>query len=315
MGSDAAFGRAVGVSKKIASVTYLLRGVPSARKLVYLCLRFYSVEMRGDLMSAGFIFVRKRNVSGLLAVVMVFAICVTVVEAQPTVTFPTPLGPGMQIPAGHNENPVDYGKTGFNFGWTYDTWQAYNAGSGNALIRMGPTSQGPGGHQAMQEDTDWAFHMEFSQSGGYPNSGDFFMYSKHSPPDLGETSDGREDRMFAISYGTHADSWGILVGNASGGWDSVVSGLTMDSYVDFDVHYKSGPKELDFYWDGSVVGTASTGHGRYDIDFLQVEELQQTGSTKIRNFRLGHIIPEPSSVLLVGLGAIGLVTGLRRRWA
>ena len=244
----------------------------------------------------------------------------TAVEAAlPSVVFPTPFGPGIQIPANTptNENPVVYGLTGTNFGWGYDSFQAFNSGTGRALIRMAPTLQGPGAFQAMGEADDWVFHMEFQQQGAYPSSGDFMMFSKHVPSDIGQPSDGREDRMFAVAYGTNADSWSLLVGNDVGGWNTVASGLSIvnEEYIDFDVHYRAAAGEMDLYWEGVLEATASTGHGRYDVDFIQIEDVAGAGITSIRNFRLGHIaaIPEPASVLLLALGAVGMLALCRRR--
>ena len=256
----------------------------------------------------------------MLAVVTILSFSVASAEAQPPmVTFPLPAGSaGNQTPlfTPTNENPVDYGLTGFNFGWTYDSFQGFNAGGGNALIRMAPTLQGPGAFQAMSETKQWVFHFEFRVQGAYPGP-DAFLFSKHSPPDIGQPSDGREDRMFGIWHTGDPNSWQIRVGDNSGGWNTVASNLQMvnEEYVDFDVHYKPG-SGFDFYWEGNLVAAnETTGHGRYDLDFWQIEEVP-TGSgtiTSIRNVRLGEIIPEPGSVVLLTAGLIALGATSRRR--
>jgi hypothetical protein len=47
---------------------------------------------------------------------------------------------------------------------------------------------------------------------------------------------------------------------------------------------------MDFYWENALVGSASTGHGRYDVDFIQFEhKADWEGIQEFRNFRLGHI--------------------------
>ena len=267
-------------------------------------------------MNAEFRFLKKMRGKMLILVALCVSVMTTTVVAVPMVTFPTPFGPGIQIPAHTptNENPVDYGFTGTNFGWGYDSFQAFNSGDGRALFRMAPTLQGPGALQAMGEADDWVFHMEFQQQGAYPSGGDFMLFAKHSPPDIGQPSDGREDRMFSIAYGTNADSWSLLVGNDVGGWNTVASGLSIvdEEYIDFDVHYRAAAGEMDLYWDEVLAATASTGHGRYDVDFIQIDDVAGAGITSIRNFRLGHI-PEPTSVLLWALGAVGLLAMCRRR--
>ena len=46
---------------------------------------------------------------------------------------------------------------------------------------------------------------------------------------------------------------------------------------------------MDFYWADQLVATASTGHGRYDPDFLQFEHWQDLGTMTFRNFRWGTL--------------------------
>jgi len=225
----------------------------------------------------------------------------------PMVFFPTAVGPGNQTPlfTPTNENPVDYGLTGFNAGWAYDSFQGSNLGNQNATIRMGPTLQGPGAFAAMLEDEDYIFHFEFQLSTAAPSSSDILLFSKHSPPDLGQPSDGREDRMFSIWYENGSVSnFSVRVGNASGGWNIVAENLVapLGEYIDFDIHYRSTTKEFDFYWESAYLGSAETGHGRYDLDFIQVESIKNAAGggsdprTSIRNVRLGHIV-----------GSIGLI--------
>lgn len=233
-----------------------------------------------------------------------------------TVDFPTPVGPGIQTPLKDNENPVDYGWTGSNNGWVYDGWEASNLGNNAGLFRTGPTLQGPGAYTAMQEDVDYGFHIEFMLSGAAPTSSDTLLFTKHSPPDIGQPGDGREDRMFLVSYGTTVDSFKIRVGDNAGSWFDVATGLSapLGEPIDFDVTYDSSTPQFEFYWDGVPVGTAQTGHGRYDLDALQIEGIKTANPsgpiTSIRNLRLGHI-PEPGTLALLAMG--GLIVALRRR--
>jgi hypothetical protein len=204
---------------------------------------------------------------------------------------------------------VNYGKQAVgNFGWGFDTFQGYsNEEASGSLGRYAPTlffdnvegDESPGAVVAMLEDRDWAFHMEFRHRGPYdPADNDFVLFAKHAPADAGGTPDGREDRIFALNRGNNANDWSILAGNSAGGWSTVVGSLphpmdpeleTPELYVDFDVHFKATEQEMDFYWESQLVGTASTGHGRYDLDFLQFEHKPNwEGIQEFRNFRLGH---------------------------
>jgi len=253
-----------------------------------------------------------------VAAIGIVALMAVAGRAQPpAVTFPLPAGSaGAQIPLStpSNENPVDVGHTGFNFGWTYDSYQGYNAGGANALIRMAPSAGGTGlaNHAAMTEADPWVLHMEFRVQGAYP-AGDFFMFSKHSPPDIGAAGDGREDRMFAISHGGNANSWSIL-SRTEPNWVTVASGLSMvnEEYVDFDVHYVPGDG-FDFYWENVLVAdNVVPSHGRFDMDFWQIEEVA-SANTSIRNVRLGIVpIPEPSSLTLL-IGSMLCIVAVRRK--
>jgi hypothetical protein len=238
----------------------------------------------------------------------------TAVEAAvPSVVFPTAFGPGVQLPFSNNDSVVDYGFVKTSFGWAFDTFQGNDLG--DALARFVPTLQGPGALTPMGEADDWVYHMEFSHVGPY-GANDFFMNAKAEPGFAGtDPSSTREQRIFAVDYLTDG-TWNLKAGDATGGgWANVATGLVMDAYVDFDVHYRADAAVMDFYWDGALVGTAPTGHGRYDIDLIQFEEVIGSGTTSVRNIRLGHIeaIPEPASVLLLALGAVGMLATRHRR--
>ncbi|MEX0611213.1 MAG: hypothetical protein WD738_04470 [Pirellulales bacterium] len=248
------------------------------------------------------------------------------------VTFPLPEGtPGLQLPfcagtgCGQQINPfdgrfsVDYGREVFDVGWGFDPFQGYSIENPpqDAVSRWAPTLMFdstsepytfPTMSTPMLESQDWVFHMEFVHRGPYGQTAatgkdEFILFAKHVPADSGGTPDGREDRIFAVAPGADANSWYILVGNASGGWSTAISNLQLtidpeapqpEQYVDFDVHFRAVEQEMDFYWESDLVGTATTGHGRYDIDFLQWEHKGNVpegrvweGSQSFRNFRLG----------------------------
>jgi hypothetical protein len=69
----------------------------------------------------------------------------------------------------------------------------------------------------------------------------------------------------------------------------------------FDVHYRADEQIMDFYWESELVGSASTGHGRYDIDFLQFEYREPWGGfQEFRNFRLGHNVGDAPPATIEG---------------
>jgi hypothetical protein len=248
----------------------------------------------------------------------------------PTLTFPLADGlPGLQLPFNtlNGVNPfagdvtVNYGKqaTG-NFGWLFDTFQGSSIESSGSLGRYSPTMFfsnddppptvpnnqvcNPGTNlcpAGMLEDHDWIFHMEFRHRGAYdPADADFILSARVEPGFSGVTpGSSREDRVFAVKRGANANDWSILIGNNTGGFSPLVTNLQhpMDvlatppeQYIDFDVHYRSDAHQMDFYWEDQLVGTGATGHGRYDIDFVQFEhKVDWEGVQDFRNFRLGNI--------------------------
>ena len=254
----------------------------------------------------------------------------TVNAQPPMVTFPTPANtPGLQLPFNlmngvdpfAGDATVDYGKQAVgNYGWVFDTFQGTSIESSGSLGRYSPTLMfdsfappptvphtspcDPGTNlcpAAMLENQDWVFHVEFRHRGAYdPADADFILTAKAEPGFSGVSPGStREDRIFALARGVDANDWSILAGNSTGGWSTVVTDLQhpMDSegtppeqYVDFDVHFRAAEQVMDFYWESQLVGTAATGHGRYDVDLIQFEHKQEwDGVQDFRNFRLGHI--------------------------
>jgi hypothetical protein len=119
--------------------------------------------------------------------------------------------------------------------------------------------------------------------------------------------------MFALTYNS-SDQWDFRVGNSDGsGWDTAASGLTRDGWTDVDIHYDAAAGNLNFWWDGVLAGTAAPGHGRFDVDLIQLDEIAGGGTTSVRNFRLGHVIPEPGSLVLLMSSLLSLVAIRRRK--
>ena len=235
----------------------------------------------------------KRRIA-LACVCLIVTAATAMAQSPPSVVFPTPIGPGLQLPFGNDDLTVDYGVREFAAGFAFDTWSG-TAVSPGAFARYSPSlSNDTGTVTAMLESIDWAFHFEHYHSGPY-GPPDNALFSKH------EKSGGREDRMFKISHGVDSNSWSVSVGDAVGGWDDVATGLVMDGWVDIDIHFRAATRELDFYWDGTFVGSGETGHGRYDVDFLQFEPHKSggvlVGSDSFRNFRLGHVGNAPGQTV------------------
>ena len=237
----------------------------------------------------------------------------------PAVTFPTPSGPGIQIPFNTSQSPgeapVNYGHSKNNFGWSYDSWAGKAVNGNNALQRMVPTLPGPGALTPMGESTDWVFHFEFDYSSSSLGS-DYLTYAKAEPGFAGtDPGSSREQRIFMLTYNP-SDQWGFKVGNSDGsGWETAVSGLTRDGWTDVDIHYDAAAGNLNFWWDGVLAGTAAPGHGRFDVDLIQFDEIAGGGTTSLRNFRLGHVnvIPEPGSLVLLMSSLLSLVAIRRRK--
>ena len=245
----------------------------------------------------------------MLAVLMVFSLCVSVADAVPLANDPPSGGVGAFFQFSNHDNPTgNYGTKTLNaypasYGWTFDTYSGRNVGGGGALFRFGPTAAGNSPSQAMSAADDWVFHAEVEQSGGY--NSDFILFGKNEPSDV---------RIFALVSGNDANSFSIKVGNADGsGWLDVATGLSHSGFTDFDVHYKSASSEFDVYWDGNLVGTGPANNP--ELSWVQAQPMSTNGSglvTSFRNFRLAQI-PEPGSVMLLATGIAGLLAAPRRR--
>ena len=244
------------------------------------------------------------------------------------VTFPLPAGAtGLHLP--YNTSTVDpnepppagdlargYGRQASgNFGWVFDTFQGTSIeGGANSLGRYSPTEfynwilgETPTVNDvvAMPEDEEWLFHVEFRHRGTHnPADADFMLFAKHAPrdydpsaPNVGEPG-FREDRIFGIYRGVDPNDWQIRIGDDSGGWNTVATvqhpmdpnSNPPEEYIDFDVHFKPG-SGFDFYWESNLVAAnQTTGHGRYDLDFMQWEHKGTwDGVQDFRNFRLGTL--------------------------
>lgn len=213
--------------------------------------------------------------------------------------------PGLRIDFTNDVYPGP-GDNGYGYmtsksGWGHDGWAGWAAAT--ALGRMETTMLNAGNNKtSMKEDQDWIFSATYSHSGDMTS--EFVIFGKH------DDDGSREDRMYAVTQDPGSGTYGFVIGNASDGWDTVASGLVLAEWQDITIHYKVG-LGLDYYWGATLVATnQTTGHGRYDVDFMQIE-WTKAGTDRWRAFKIGQV-PEPATMILLGIGALGLV---RRRKA
>jgi len=98
-----------------------------------------------------------------------------------------------------------------------------------------------------------------------------------------------------ISQDPGTQTYGIKVGDLTGdGWTVVTSGLTFVPWQDITIHYKAATQTMDAYLgDTKVASDFTTGHGRYDVSFIQIE-WTRGGADSWRQFKLGmgpNLIP------------------------
>ena len=239
---------------------------------------------------------------------LAFAFCavllaVNVASAVPVAEY-DPGYPGLRIDFKEDlyPGPGDngYGYMTHKVGWAHDGWSGYASAAG-AFARMETTLLNAGNNKtSMQEDQDWVFSATYSHVG--PQTSEFVIFGKY------DWDGTNEYRMFAVSQNPNEGTYGFLVGNASGGWDTVASGLTFSEWQEITIHYKVG-QGLDYYLGNTLVASnQTTGHGRYDLDFMQIE-WTKAGTDKWRAFKVGQV-PEPLTMTLLGIGGLALI---RRR--
>ena len=221
----------------------------------------------------------------ILAIFLCCLIVTVCMGTPPTVSFPAGF-PGLRADFVADAYPGPgedgYGYVTFKTGWTHDGWSGYTSASG-AFARFETTMQNDPSQTAMQEDVDWIFSASYQHSGDAVSAGQNPIFAKYDW-DL-----SREDRMFMLQ----SDGNGLYkyrIGNDSGGWIDVATGLDFSTWKDITIHYKAGVG-IDFWYGNQLVATnQTTGHGRYDVDFFQIE-YTGAGTDHWRAFKLGHVAP------------------------
>lgn len=146
------------------------------------------------------------------------------------------------------------------------------------------------------------------------NSGDWFALSLSTVDSLGGNitaiANGATVGAFITSVGTGASFVGI----------SQVSEFTFDATADvFDVKLEitnlvvsdtAGSYSYEFFVDGVTVASGAA-NAPDTTGLFVVLEGRDTGGTSFGNFRVSTVIPEPTSLALLGLGSL-LVTRRRR---
>ena len=244
---------------------------------------------------------RKTMLAICICVLMLAASAMAVPIAQYDPAFP-----GLRVDFKSDVYPGQgedgYGYMTHKVGWAHDTW-AGSASAAGAFARMITTMQNAGNNKtSMKEDEDWIFSATYNHTGAMTS--EWPLFAKY------DWDGSREDRMFAITADSGTGTYGFNVGNGSGGWYSAASGLTFSAWQDITIHYKVG-LGMDFYLGNTlVVSNQTTGHGRYDVDFMQIE-WTKAGTDQWRVFKVGQV-PEPATMALLSLGGLALI---RRRRA
>ncbi|MFA5865440.1 MAG: PEP-CTERM sorting domain-containing protein [Phycisphaerae bacterium] len=234
----------------------------------------------------------------------------------PSIGFVAP-GPGLDVPLNDNLVPVNYGRWSVNTGaWTYDGDSATIASptvNVNSALRFSPTPLWEDSETMPMEaaatqmpaGTDWGFELTYKHTGGYNGGIPWFL--RDTAP-----NNSYDYRMVSL-WQVGTSSWTIKVGDATGdGWVNAVTGLDLSdgAFHKFTTHYKAANQRLDIYVDDVLMAeNVQLVHGHYTPNFIQIEDADAAGTDSYGYVKIGQIVPEPMTLVLMSLG--GLL--LRRR--
>lgn len=251
-----------------------------------------------------------KKVWGLLLAICFAAWQTACYADAPGVRF-IPPGPGINAPLDTDGEGVDYGwKSLVQGNWNYDG-DAANIDNNNGVLRYRTSNQGntaAGPVAAMSESQDWVFELYYKHSGNYGGEWPWYLKAEEN------AADARIVRIGHIGANNTDDTWSLYAGTVGGGWTAIGSPFALGSdFNKFTVHYEAASSTLDVYRnDVPVASDLTLAHGNYAADFVQLEWMRQ-GTDSYQSLKLGQLIPEPTSVVLLAFGAIGIASSLRRR--
>jgi len=151
----------------------------------------------------------------------------------------------------------------------------------NLYARYHTAVEGQGTPTAMPVNQDWVAKIAYKHTGGYGNH-QFPFALMHAEDDK---------RMIALRNDS-GDSWSLLVGNGSGGWDVASGQIALDVYWNtFIFHYKSSTQTIEGYLNNTPIATdLTTGHGRYDVNYAEVN-YTGAGTDWFGEVRIGSSLP------------------------
>ena len=136
---------------------------------------------------------------------------------------------------------------------------------------------------SMRTDIDWVLLIDYAHTGmQYPSTDEIAWYVKSEPDDI---------RLVKLAYvgGGSSDLWELAAGNDSGGWDAIPDANALvlgEEFHEFIVHYKAGNQSLDIYLDDiTLVTDYELGHGRYDLNFIQLEGISDISTLVMDKYR------------------------------
>jgi hypothetical protein len=227
------------------------------------------------------------KVKSLICLICLCA-CGSAALAVPEPNFVDP-GPGLDLPFNNGDAVANgYGKQDSSYGWLFDTWAGTSLANTQALARYRPTLKNDSANWTpMAENVDWVFRLTYNHTGPYSSS-EAAILLKY------EWDGSRENRMFMlINNGVDENGWTIRAGDNAGGWVDVVTGVTIPAWADITVHYKAGTQTMDAYINGvKVAADFTTGHGRYDVTFLEFRNINNgngEGRDAFRQIKLAQL--------------------------